>query len=491
MSHKTMMRSVGLLTAVVFTLSACSPAATALPPTSVPPTQVPVIVEVTRVVQGTNVVEQITVTATPEPVATTEAASAEHPVELHVGVSLNADELRAWLPLFDKIDSDHPEWFLVLDQTPFASVNEKMAANVAAGTLPCVQEVSGLFVNPFILQGAFLPLDERITASGVDMTDFWPRVMEEWMWDGKTYGVPAVAAPEVLYFNKAKFDAAGVAYPTDDWTPEDLATAAVQLTFDKSGKTPNDAGFDPANIKQWGFNSSPSSLSVWGHVYVEPWGGNFCANDTCTQVNMTTPANMEALNFWYDLVANKHAGLYDPYSGAQTGIPGDPLIAEAAAMGYDGYFAIGVIRGSSNFDFGIRQIPKGPKGRSSALSTRGYAVASNCKYPDEAFKLIQELTASDFLRDMWAVPGFSVPARRTAAQVILTAEPKLDGADSVLASMEYAHGFRPNGPGAFEAYNQTFGIATKAFSGEIPLEEGYKQVETTANEILAKAGAQQ
>jgi multiple sugar transport system substrate-binding protein len=499
MFQKMILRSFGAMLSGLLLLSACAPAAPAATPTT-GPTQTPYTIEVTRIVAGTPVVQQVQITTTPAPQptaapqatvtaqATAAPASKDHPVELHVGVSFAANELQVWIPQFQTLGANHPEWILVMDQTPFDSNNEKITANAAAGTLPCVQEVPGAFVNQYIQQGAFLSLDNYIANAKMDMTDFWPHVMEEWQWQGKTYGIPAVAAPELLYFNKKMFDAAKMAYPTDNWTMDDFAKAAIQLTLDKNGKNPTDPAFDPKNIKQWGYNASPGSLSIWAHVYVEPWGGSFCADTACTRVVMTTTEDLQALNFWYDLVEKNHAGLYDPYSGAQTGVPGDPLIAGQTAMGEDGFFAIGQIETSTNFPFGVRQIPKGPVGRSSALSTRGYTIAANCKYPDEAFKLIQELTNSKFLHDMWAVPGISVPARRSSAQAILDMKPPLDGTQSVLAAMEYAHGFRPNGPGGFEAYIQTYSTSQDVFAGKLSVIDGYTKVAQMANDILAKAG---
>lgn len=485
---------VTLFLSVIFVV-ACS---ASTPQAEVAPEQieVEVPVEVTRIVEvaGETVVETVVetetiiVTATPEPEAAVEPASAENPVELHVGVSLGAEELQAWLPLFNALDEAHPEWFLVMEQTPSASVNEKMNANAAAGTLPCVQEVQGLFINPFIRQGAFMPLDDLIAGSEMEMDDFWPQVLVEWQYQGQIYGVPLVAAPELLYFNKTMFDAAGLDYPTDEWTFDDLRQAAIQLTLDSAGRNPTDPDFDAADIQQWGFNTSPSTLAAWAHAFVEPWGGDFCADEDCTQVSMTDPEDLEALQYWHDLIVTNHAGLYDPYSGAQTGVPGDPFIAGRTALGYNGFFAIGVLNSSGQFPYGVRQPPQGPEGRASALSTRGYAIAGTCAYPDEAFKLIQELTATEYLDEMWTKPGLSVPSRRSAAQSLL--ESDLDGTESVLATMEYAHGFRPNGPGAFEVFGQTLGMATAAFTGERDLEEAYQEVEETANSILTTAAEQ-
>ncbi|MDE6281059.1 MAG: extracellular solute-binding protein, partial [Oscillospiraceae bacterium] len=44
--------------------------------------------------------------------------------------------------------------------------------------------------------------------------------------DGRYYGVPKDKDNNVLVYNKEMFDAAGVAYPDDDWTWDDLVDAS-------------------------------------------------------------------------------------------------------------------------------------------------------------------------------------------------------------------------------------------------------------------------
>ena len=48
--------------------------------------------------------------------------------------------------------------------------------------------------------------------------------------DGSYYGVPFLLDPNVLIYNKAMFDEAGLEYPTEDWTWDDFRTAAAALT---------------------------------------------------------------------------------------------------------------------------------------------------------------------------------------------------------------------------------------------------------------------
>ena len=44
--------------------------------------------------------------------------------------------------------------------------------------------------------------------------------------DGRYWGVPQGIQVGVLFYNKELFDKAGVAYPSDEWTWEDLKSSA-------------------------------------------------------------------------------------------------------------------------------------------------------------------------------------------------------------------------------------------------------------------------
>lgn len=48
--------------------------------------------------------------------------------------------------------------------------------------------------------------------------------------DGKQYAIPKDFDTIGVWYNKKIFDEAGVPYPTDDWTWDDMADIAKQLT---------------------------------------------------------------------------------------------------------------------------------------------------------------------------------------------------------------------------------------------------------------------
>ena len=411
-------------------------------------------------------------------------AGADAPVQLRLAVSLTPQELASFQAAVDVLDAAHDEWEIVLEVIPQQSVAEKINTQLAANDLPDVVRSQGLLVQQWLRQGAFLDLTPLIAESKLDLTDFYAGPLAQFQWQEQTWGLPDTAAPDLLFYNKALFDAAGVGYPTDAWTFEDMRQAAIQLTLDDQGRNAADPAFDPTKIVQWGWNGGLTFF--WQRHLVRGWGGDFCANADCTLMNFTAPATLEAVNWWVKLVTVDHATLYDPYGGSQTGIPGDPFLAGKAAMGYNGFFAVGQLNSSGAIDYDIAQPLLGADGkRYTPLSTNGYMIAANSEHPQEAWALVQALVEPTFLADTWGKPGHAVPARRSVAAAVINPDQAPQNQAAIVAAMDYGEVFKPYTSSAFAAYGKTAELFTKANKGELPVAEAIQQIEAAANEALA------
>jgi multiple sugar transport system substrate-binding protein len=411
-------------------------------------------------------------------------AGADAPVQLRLAVSLTPQELATFQAAVDALDAAHDEWEIVLEVIPQQSVAEKINTQLAANDLPDVVRSQGLLVQQWLRQGAFLDLTPLIAESKLDLTDFYAGPLAQFQWQEQTWGLPDTAAPDLLFYNKALFDAAGVAYPTDAWNFEDMRQAAIQLTLDDQGRNAADPAFEPTKIVQWGWNGGLTFF--WQRHLVRGWGGDFCANADCTLMNFTAPATLEAINWWVKLVTVDHATLYDPYGGSQTGIPGDPFLAGKAAMGYNGFFAVGQLNSSGAIDYDIAQPLLGADGkRYTPLSTNGYMIAANSEHPQEAWALVQALVEPTFLADTWGKPGHAVPARRAVAAAVINPDQAPQNQAAIVAAMDYGEVFKPYTSSAFAAYGKTAELFTKANKGELPVAEAMQQIEAAANEALA------
>ena len=106
--------------------------------------------------------------------------------------------------------------------------------------------------------------------------------------DGRMYGVPKDKDNIVLVYNKEMFDAAGVSYPTAEWTWDDL-TDASQKIYDATGKY----GFMAYNDEQLGY---------WNFVYQN--GGYILDPETNIHAGYTQPATADAIKFYVNLQKN-------------------------------------------------------------------------------------------------------------------------------------------------------------------------------------------
>jgi multiple sugar transport system substrate-binding protein len=405
------------------------------------------------------------------------------PVALRLQVSLTAEELADFRPALERVDQAHPEFTVALEEVPQGSEVEKVTTQLAADDLPDLLRVQGLTVQQWIRRGAFLDLSARAQTAGINPADFYSGPVDQFRFDDKLWGIPDTASPEVVFFNRAMFEAGGIDEPTDDWTYDQMREAAITLTLDDEGRHPGDPGFDADSIVQWGWNGGITYF--WQNAYVRARGGDLCANEDCTQMNFTSAANKAALGWWASLVRDDHAALYDPYGGSQTGVEGDPFLSGKAAMGSNGAFAIGQLNAAESIDYDIIPPLVGVDGnRYTPLSTNGYVISAHSEHPDEAMALLSALVADDFLETTWAAPGHGVPARRSAAPAVIDSEREPTNQQAILTAMESGQVFRPNTAHAFDAFGATADLFTKMNTGELAVDDALAQLEAAANKAL-------
>jgi multiple sugar transport system substrate-binding protein len=404
---------------------------------------------------------------------------------LRLQVAMTAEELATFEPALDAIDASYPEFSVALEVVPQGAESERITTQLASGGLPDVLRVQGAGVQQWIRRDAFADLTDRITASITNLDeDFFPGPLEQFRWNDRLWGLPDTASPEIAFWNRTMFEAAGLEPPTDDWTFDDMREAAIRLTLDAEGRHPGDDGFDPEAIEQWGWNGGVTYF--WQNALIQARGGELCANQDCTQMRFTGPANEEAFEWWVSLVRDDHAALHDPYGGSQTGVPGDPFIAGRAAMGSNGAFAIGQLKAAGSIDFGVLPPFLGVDGeRRTPLSTNGYVIARTSPNADVAWKLIQELTRPEFLETTWAEPGHAVPARRSAGTAPGDADAVPGAEAAIREAMEVGAVFRPYTANAGAAYGATVDLFTRLNTGRLSIPEGLAAIEEAANTALA------
>src|SRR5690606_24895134 len=137
--------------------------------------------------------------------------------------------------LIDKFTTAHPHITVKTQSAPYGQFFQKLDTQIAAGEAPDVWLSDGVYVMKYAERGAIKDLTSWID-SDLNKDDYYGLDFNKDA-QGKYWGVPQGIQVGVLYYNKDLFDKANVAYPTPDWTWEDLKATAAKLTVDAGGKT--------------------------------------------------------------------------------------------------------------------------------------------------------------------------------------------------------------------------------------------------------------
>jgi len=234
--------------------------------------------------------------------------------------------------------------------------NDKITTLAAAGKLPDVSTFYEPNVLTWGMNGQFL-----------DLTDFYKKSQPKLdaikfvTPDGKIVGVSVANEIQVIWYSKKLFDAASLPYPPSDpkkvWSWDQFVKVAKTLTKDVNGKTPNDAGFDPKNIRTFG---------AWVQQWWMPWltftmanGGGLTTPDG-KKLILDSPESIDAIQKMADLINVHHVS---PVPGQQANptAAATALLSGQVAMAMDGTWdllSLGTTKDEQGLDFGVGVLPK-------------------------------------------------------------------------------------------------------------------------------------
>ena len=195
--------------------------------------------------------------------------------------------------------------------------------------------------------------------------------------NGRMYGVPKDKDNIFLVYNKEMFDAAGVAYPDENWTWDDLTAASAQI-YDKTGKY----GFMAYNDDQMGY---------WSFVYQA--GGCILTEDK-TKAGFDQPGTKKGMEFYVGMQDNDWCPKQTYF--AETA-PGTAFFSEVGAMYVEGNWEL--MNKCINFPnmdgkWDIAPMPKCPDpvsgdGRATISNGLCYSTAAQGKTRDIALDVIK------------------------------------------------------------------------------------------------------
>ena len=251
---------------------------------------------------------------------------------------------------------------------PESEYSSKLNQMVAAKSDADIMVVWECDLGNFVQAGGVLPMDNYLASSTINTKDFIDAVAKLSAGLGATYALPWCAATEILYYNKDMFDAAGIAYPTNEWSYADYQAAAKALTKQNADGTTAVYGSTLPNLQTWW-----AGVGAAGDQVYDPATGELVIGEGATK-------------FVADCKAMVDAGIM-PKPSSDTA---DLFSSGMAAMSWQGSWQIGTYAGNLGFNWDIAALPV-DKTQYNTLHTGFYTIASTCKNPDAAWKVIEWL----------------------------------------------------------------------------------------------------
>lgn len=382
--------------------------------------------------------------------------------------------------LIEQFEKQHPNITVKTQSAPYGQFYQKLDTQIAAGQAPDVWLSDGVYVMKYAQRGAAKDLTDWI-ARDLKADEYYGLDFNKDA-DGRYWGVPQGIQVGVLFYNKELFDKAGVAYPSDEWTWEDLKSSAAKLTVDAGGKTAEDSGFDAASVNQFGLTFF-SITEGWFSVMKSYGGGTLDEKAENSIIN--SPENKQAFEWMVD--------------GMQRGIITDPVDLKSfqsntavfpsgsAAMRI-GIYARVQAANEAGLNYDVALLPKGPDGkRVSPVIANSWVV--NQKSSDEkaeaAWEWIKYWATEDDVQKQWTELGEAVPVKKSVAEseVFLKAGEQPANRQAFLDSLEFAQTLDNNA--VWEEWVGKFNEhAERAFLGDATIDQALSEADAAVQAVL-------
>lgn len=333
---------------------------------------------------------ETTAAATNAAATTAETTVAKEPVTLKMeefsSSGGNEDTLAAMISAFE---TKYPYITVDLQTFGYSDYFTQLQTKVSGGNASDIFELNYENFVAYASAGALYNLKDLIASTGTDLSGFYPTALKAFQFNGDQYAIPDSFSNVVLIYNKDLFDKAGVAYPTDDWTWDDITVA---------GKAIRALGDDI-----YGFERTIQFTEFYKACAQN--GGSLISADGKT-FTIDTPENIKALTGMIDWVNGSNIM---PTEAQLSGMSNWDLF-ESGRLGMivNGTWSFTPFAETCDFNWDISVEP-GNTQKATHFFSNAYAISSECKHPEEALLLSQFLAGSKEATTLRVAASWELP----------------------------------------------------------------------------------
>jgi len=366
----------------------------------------------------------------------------------------------------DAFEKKNPGIKVNVEVTGWDQYWTKLDAGATGGSLPDVFWMHPNQAARYSSNGVLTDLTDKIKGSSLVSLDKFPKdLVKVYENNGKEYAIPKDFDTIGLWYNKKLFDEAGVAYPTDKWTWNDMLAAAKKITNTEKGIY----GFGAPLDMQQGYDN-----------FIFQNGGEVISADK-TKSGFDTPAVKEAMQWYIDLSLkekvspnqqqfseNSYTAFFESGKTAM-GLFGSWMLSEFKANEYV----------AQNCDVAV--LPQG-KQRATIYNGLGNAIAASSKNQEQAWKFVEYL-GSEEANKIQAESGVAIPAYQGTTDLWMKTQTKFNS--KVYADMLTYAKINPYSKETDKWQTAEKESLLNAFTGKVSVNDACDEVAKKVNAVLA------
>lgn len=344
----------------------------------------------------------------------------------------------------------------------------KLEAGAMGGTAPDVFWMNALHAESYQEGGVLADLTEAAEKSDIKLKENFPAsLINMYTINDKLYAISKDFGVRALWYNKELFDKAGVAYPTDDWTFDDMKEAIKQLNG-KMGE-----GVYPI--------AAPVDFESEYYPTVHAAGG-YVLNKDKTKSGYEDPKTMEGVQCWIDFIEEG----YSPSLADLTDTNADTRFESGQlAMNFAGSYMTPQFLGNEAISnkIDLVEFPEYNGKEPNLIGGLGYAVYEKSKNKDAAIDFAIWMGSEEAMK-IQGEKGAVISSRNDAQKYFAESRPDWN-------LKAYTNHVADATPMPFckssaEIYDLEAKKYTEAYAGTKTLEEVSKELQTEVDAILDK-----
>lgn len=262
----------------------------------------------------------------------------------------------------------------------------KLSTQIAARKAPEFFWLTQELIARYADLGAINDLTDYLAESeNLTTDDYYEGVIKSAEFNQRYYGLPWIANPFIVYYNKTMFETLGVDAPTatDDWTWEEF----IDISREIAGET-----YRGKQVYATVFEGNPNI-----ETFIWSGGGDILAEDGTT-VLLDTPETIQGVGNLVTMFRENLIPRYNTVSYARNVY----FERQEIAMYFGGIQddfekKISLMSDEEKFELGYAPIPSDPTGRSNPFNwTASTVMSSSVKDKDLAYEALEALTLAFF-----------------------------------------------------------------------------------------------